>query len=213
MKRRNGILLGLVAVSLLALVSVVFAQEMMEKADTADVEPPWTGRGTGMGRMTGGRGRGMMRGAGHRAMRGPGGSMDRMGMLMHLADEIGVSEAQKEEISDLLTTHHKDMITKRAEKEIAEVDLRKLLQDENPDLDMVEDQIRKIANLEAQMRFSQIKTHVDVKNVLTEEQLEKLKEIAKDRRAKMREMRDDRPVRPEPGRGRRGRGPRGGDVN
>jgi Spy/CpxP family protein refolding chaperone len=204
MKKPVGILLALGLVGILALVGVVFAQEMMEKTgEEADATYPAMGRG--MGRMRSGpgmmgmgqtsmMGRGRM--MGHRSgrpMRGRGRMMGRMGIMAHLADELDLSEEQKGEINDILTAHRKDMIRKNSEREIAEVELQELMRQENPDLGLIEEQIRKIADLGAGMKYSQIKVHLDVKNVLTEEQRKALKEIAKEKRGQMRGRRGQNP--------------------
>ncbi len=121
--------------------------------------------------------------------RGPmmrvGGMPGRMDILGRLADKLDLSEEQRDEIKDTLTAHQKDMIQRKADRELAEVELRELTMEDDPDLDAIEEQIKEIANLEAGMRYSRIKAMVDAKSVLTDEQKEKLKELQKDRPARM----------------------------
>lgn len=151
------------------------------------VGPGWMNmseRGGRMGRV----GRGP-----HRSM-----MMDQMGILIRLADKLDLSEEQKAELKDLATSHRKDVIRMKADREIAEVELQESIRQEEPDLDAIEDQIRGIANLEAQMKFSQIKARVDARSVLTEEQQEKLKELLKNRPAG-RQDRSGKPGTDRPG--------------
>ena len=226
MTRKNGIILTAVLVGILALASIVFAQEMMQKTEEKEgTRPPamergrWRmGGGPGPGMMGMGHGRGPMmrrgRGMDSKAPMSPGQGRGRMaghmGMLIHLADKLELSEEQKAEIKEVFAGHQKAIISIRADLEIAEVELRELMMREDPNLDAIEDQLRNVANLQVQMRFSQIKALADARSVLTEEQKETQKEMFKNRAAGMRgrgrgrtEMRGPQPG---PERGRRGRG-------
>ena len=179
MKRAKWILLTMALAGLLAVAGIVIAQEMKEKEETA--QTPAMGRG--MGRMMGRSG--MMMRMGRGPMMRPGRALGRMDMLGRLADRLDLSEEQRDEIKDVLTAHQKDMIQKKADRELAEVQLRELTMEDDPDLDAIEEQVKEIANLEAGMRYSRIKAMVDAKSVLTDEQKEKLKELQKDRPARM----------------------------
>jgi Spy/CpxP family protein refolding chaperone len=195
MKRAKWILLTMVLAGLLAVAGIVIAQEMKEKEETA--QPPAMGRG--MGRMM--ERPGMMMRMGRGLMMQPGRMSGRMDMLGRLADRLDLSEEQRDEIKDVLTAHQKYMIQQKADRELAEVELRELTMKDDPDLDAIEEQIKQIASLEAGMRYSQIKAMVDAKSVLTDEQREELKKLTKDRPARMMRR----------GTGRRGerRGPAG----
>ena len=179
MKRTKWILLTMVLAGLLAVAGIVIAQEMKEKEETA--QPPAMGRG--MGRMTGRPG--MMMRMGRGPMMRRGGMPGRMDMLGRLADRLDLSEEQRDEIKDVLTTHQKYMIQQKADRELAEVELRELVQSDDPDLDAIEEQIKEIANLEAGMRYSQIKAMVDARSVLTDDQKEELKKLTRNRPARM----------------------------
>lgn len=195
MKRAKWILLTMALAGLLAVAGIVIAQEMKEKEEAT--QPPAMGRG--MGRMMGRPG--MMMRMGRGPMMRPGGMPGRMDMLGRLADRLDLSEEQRGEIKDVLTAHQKYMIQQKADRELAEVELRELVQSDDPDLDAIEEQIKEIANLEAETRYSQIKAMVDARSVLTDEQKEALKKLQKDRPARMMRR----------GAGRRGarRGPAG----
>lgn len=181
MKRTKWILLTVALVGLLAIAGIVIAQEMKEKEETA--QTPAMGRG--MGRMMGRSG--MMMRMGRGPMMQPGGMLGRMDVLGRLADKLDLSEEQRDEIKDILTAHQKNMIQQKADRELAEVELRELTMKDDPDLDAIEEQIKEIANLEAGMRYSQIKAMVDARSVLTDEQKEALKKLQKDRPARMME--------------------------
>ena len=223
MKKLNAILSITVVMSLIA-GSLVVAQEADKPARGRGAGPQFCemcgrgGMGQGPGHMMGrggsmrgmGRGRrggqrGMMRGMGRGPGSGRGRAMGRMGALLHLADKLDLNEGQRNELSEILTSHRKETISQKAEIELAKVDLQQLIKQEEPDLNAVEGQIRKIADLEAGIKFSQIKVRVDTRNVLTEEQKTALKKMRQDQQAK-RKAEAKKP--PEGHRMRRGPGPR-----
>jgi len=178
----------------------VFAQDSAPAPPTPvdkDAPPRMMGRGQmrGMGPMRGARGMGIMRG---------------MSIPPKIADEIGLSEEQKSKIDDITTNHRKDMVTKKAKIELAQIDLNKLMREENPDMNLVKDQIQKLASLKADIEFAQFKTRIDAKNVLTQEQQDKIKELMKERGDQIKERakeRNDTRQRPQR-QGRQGMGNR-----
>jgi hypothetical protein len=105
--------------------------------------------------------------------------------LIALAEKLDLSEEQIAEIKGIFLSHKKDMIRKKADRDIAELDLSELTQQDEPDLNAVEDKLRDIANLEAGIRFSQIKVWTDAKSVLTTEQKAVLKRIVKKQKTPM----------------------------
>lgn len=195
MKRTKWILLTMALVGLLAVAGIVIAQEMKGREEVG--QPPAVGRGMG-GMM---ERPGMMMRMGRGPMVQPGRALGRMDMLGRLAGKLDLSEEQRDEIKDILTAHQKYMIQQKADRELAEVDLRELVQSDDPDLGAIEEQVKEIANLEAGMRYSQIKAMVDARSVLTDEQKKELKELQKDRPARM--------MRRGAGRGGEQRGPAG----
>ncbi|MBD3181136.1 hypothetical protein GF312_02520 [Candidatus Poribacteria bacterium] len=211
MKKLAGILAGTMLIAMF--VGFVYTQEpegeIMEEETVFRCPGMGMGRGAGMPGMMG-RGRGMTR-HGQRGRMGPGPRrglagfmmMGQMGIMEHLADEIDLSEDQKDEIHGIMIEHRKEMIRKKADRELAKVELQEILSKDNPDMTSIEDQIREQAMIEADMKYSRIKVMVDIKNVLSEEQHEKLKELMKNRPRGPRGN-DNPPT----GRGRRGRGGR-----
>lgn len=118
-------------------------------------------------------GRGMMGGAG------------RMAYFAYLADELGLSETQQSKINDVFTSHQIDMIKKNSNRQMAVMELYKLISRDEPDLDTIKEQIEKVADLEVDMRYSQIKVWMDAKDVLTEEQQKELKNLINQRYSQM----------------------------
>jgi len=90
---------------------------------------------------------------GEKGMMGGSGMMTGMGMrdakphLAGMAEALDLSEEQQAELKELHIAHKKDMIRKKADKEVAEIDLQELFDQDEVDLDAVEENIREIANL------------------------------------------------------------------
>jgi Spy/CpxP family protein refolding chaperone len=109
-----------------------------------------------------------------------------------LADKLGLSEEQKTKLDDIITNHKKDMIKKNADISLAQIDLNKLMSQDNPDMNLVKENILKIATMKADTEFTKFKTMIETKNVLTKEQQEKFKALQIERREQMKERAKDR---------------------
>mgnify|MGYP001148763959 CR=1 FL=1 len=173
-----------VAVLMVFVASSAFAPETTgEKESAPPPSPPAMGGGEMMSpmrpMMQGMMGGGMMCPMMQKMM----GRMPMMGgpNIMDFAEKLKLTDEQKDKIKAILVAHMKDMINKRAELETAEIDLKELMDKEEPDLNTLERQIQKIAMLEATMKLSQIKTMLDAKAILTPEQKATLKEIMKEK--------------------------------
>jgi len=106
------------------------------------------------------------------------GPMQMMGPdIMAYADKLQLTQDQKDKIDATMVAHKKDMIQKNADREIAQVDLNELMKKDDLDLTAISDQLKKIASMDADMKFAQIKVGVDTKSILTKEQKDNLKMI------------------------------------
>ncbi|MGB9595630.1 MAG: Spy/CpxP family protein refolding chaperone [Candidatus Poribacteria bacterium] len=109
-----------------------------------------------------------------------------------LMEKIGITKEQKETIQKIVSEHRKDMIKKDADRKLAEVDLQEMLSKEKPDMNLVKNQIQKIASLKADIQFARLKMQMDLKNVLTDEQKAKLEKLMQDQKAEMKEKMKDK---------------------
>jgi hypothetical protein len=117
-----------------------------------------------------------------------GGGMGMMDMKPHIddmAEALDLSEEQQSKLKSLHIAYKKDMIRKRADKQIAEIDLQELVQQGEPDLDTIKGQIRKATNLESDMRYAWVKLMVDAKSLLNANQREKFKKLMMDMKKTM----------------------------
>jgi len=95
--------------------------------------------------------------------------------IMANADKIQLTQDQKDKLNSLVSTHRKDMIKKKADLDVASVDLEELMRKESPDLKAVADQFKKVSGLEADLKYSEFEFNVNIKALLTKEQKDTLK--------------------------------------
>jgi Spy/CpxP family protein refolding chaperone len=142
-------------------------------------------RGMPCGKMEGMEqpGMGMMQGMG--MMHGMGGMQagemmmgDGHSMWQHLTG-LGLDEKQQESLKALRSKTMKTMIKKKAEKEIAGIELRELLDKEMIDMKAVEAAVKKSESLRSEMFLTHIRAHEEMKSILTPEQRKRLNEMMK----------------------------------
>lgn len=129
---------------------------------------------------------GMMGGMGHQnmgMMQGMGG-MQGGGMMMdddhpmwkHLMG-LGLDDKQKDAIKAIRSKTMKDMVKAMADKQIAGIELKDLLDKDTVDMKSVEASVRKSEALKTEMFLAHIKAREEIKAILTPEQRKRLKEM------------------------------------
>jgi len=130
----------------------------------------------------GGTGKGMMmEGMGHRdmgMMQGMGGGMmcDDHPIWKHVTG-LGLDDKQTAAIKALRTKTMKDMVRKKADQQIAHIELKDLLDKDPVDMKSVEALAKKSESIRTEMFVAHIRMHEEVKALLTAEQKKKLKEM------------------------------------
>lgn len=97
-------------------------------------------------------------------------------MLDH-AQELGLTPDQERKLRDLRTEFAKESERRTADTHVAEIELNSLLEQDKWDLTKIEPKVKQIAALRGDLRLARIKTLAAGREVLTPEQLEKLKQI------------------------------------
>jgi len=123
-------------------------------------------------------------GMGHRGM-GPG-RMGHGGMGMHRRfAQLDLSDAQREKLRDLHEAAMRKAIQRRADLQLARMDLHKLMRADKQDPAAVNAQIDKLARMHAENMKAHFETMRQAKALLTPEQLKQLKEGPKPMRMRM----------------------------
>lgn len=128
--------------------------------------------GPGMGMGPGGHGRGMAMGMGHGMgmRRGKGGPGAHAAMMFGMLD---LSDAQKAKMREIHEKQERAQIQSRADLQIARLDMRKLMQAENPDATAINAQVDRMAKLRSDMAKARIATMLEARMQLTAEQRKK----------------------------------------
>ena len=107
--------------------------------------------------------------------RGPGRHGAGMGFHMRKAN-LDLTDAQREKMRDLHEAAMRKNIQRKADLEIARMDLHKLMRADAPSAQSVNTQIDKIAKMRADAEKAHFDTFLQARALLTPEQLKKLKE-------------------------------------
>jgi len=97
-------------------------------------------------------------------------------MLDH-KQELGLTLDQERKLRDLRTEFAKESERRSAEIRVGEIELDALLEQDKWDLAKIETKVKQIATLQGDLRLARIKTLAAGREVLTPEQIEKLKQI------------------------------------
>ncbi len=130
-----------------------------------------------MGEKGGGmqEGMGMMHGMG--GMPGGGMMMDGGHPLWKHLMSLGLDDKQLDALKALRSKTMKDMIKKRADKQIAGIELKDLLDKDPVDMKAVEASVKKNESLKTEMFLAHIRAREEMKALLTPDQRKRLKEM------------------------------------
>ncbi len=98
--------------------------------------------------------------------------------MLSVQQQLGLSAEQVQRLQTLRSDFEKEAIKRSADIQVAQVDLSNLLETSQPDLSKVEAQLKKIADLQADLRFARIKTLAQGRTVLSQEQWQKFESLA-----------------------------------
>jgi Spy/CpxP family protein refolding chaperone len=90
--------------------------------------------------------------------------------------DLDLSKEQREKISDLREKQERDAIRMRADLQTARLDLRRMMRADKADRAAINRQIDQLAELRAQMEKARVSTLLDIRSVLTPEQLERVRQ-------------------------------------
>lgn len=118
------------------------------------------------------------RGKGSRMGKGHHKPVSYQDILRH-ADEINLDENQMAQIEKIGIAAEKEMIQLKAERDILALDLRKEMEADDTDRKTVISLIEKTNDIDGQMKKNRLLLLLDMKNILTDEQIDKIEELRK----------------------------------
>ncbi|MGH7427875.1 MAG: Spy/CpxP family protein refolding chaperone [Candidatus Methylomirabilaceae bacterium] len=104
-------------------------------------------------------------------------------MMLHWKEQLGLTPDQERSLRALRANFEKEAIKRTSDIDVAELELKGLLEQETPDLAKVEVQAKNVALLQADLRVARIKTIEAGKALLTPEQRGKLERLGQSQRA------------------------------
>lgn len=105
----------------------------------------------------------------------PGGQV---GMLLRQREALGLTNEQVDRLTTLQANLRRQVVRQQADRRVAQVDLAELLRQPNPDRARVEAAVREIGRLQTEMALTHTRAMLDARNVLTEEQRERLRNLS-----------------------------------
>ena len=153
------------------------------------VLPAMAQRGQGRGQ---GRGMGMGPGLGMGMGMGPGLGIGIILRNPDLAAQAGVTDEQLEKLDDLMKKHQHDMIDARDEVDDARDDLDELMTRDNLDQKAISAATKKLNDAHAKMLQLRTSHMLEIRQVLSADQIKKIQELAQDKRQIRRSNRRQR---------------------
>jgi Spy/CpxP family protein refolding chaperone len=91
--------------------------------------------------------------------------------------DLGLDDKQKDALKALRSKTMKDMAKRMADRQIAGIELKDLLDKDPVDMKAVETSVKKNEALKTEMFLAHIKAHEEMKSILTPDQRKRLKEM------------------------------------
>ncbi len=104
--------------------------------------------------------------------------------LLRLGDELNLTDDQQTKLEDMMLKFQLEQVDKKAELKKEQIKLRTLMRDFDADEYAVSDGIDKVARLKADMKKMKYSNMKQARNILTDEQIDKLKTLRNERRDK-----------------------------
>lgn len=125
-------------------------------------------------------GRGMAFGEGMRGHRHPGFLLARLVSNPDLREKIGITDEQAAKISQQFTEFRKARIRTGADLRIKRLELENLLSAEKPDRAAIDRKLQEVGAAQLAREKSSIDFHLNMKDALTPEQRQKLRQLAEE---------------------------------
>ncbi|MGO9380290.1 MAG: Spy/CpxP family protein refolding chaperone [Dissulfurispiraceae bacterium] len=106
-----------------------------------------------------------------------GNMMERQQHMKMMLTRLGLDEKQKAEVDRIMTAHMKDVIKKKADLEIAKIDLKSILGTDPMDMKAAEAKLKEIEAIKTAIFLAHLTAHQEIKSILTPEQQKKMKEM------------------------------------
>lgn len=110
-------------------------------------------------------------------------------MILAVSDEISLTAAQKEKLEQMLVDFNLEKVDQQAMVKKAKIRLRALMRDENAGEREVMTAIDDMSRLKADLHKMRYRHHNEIRDLLTDKQINRLKELRKERQTKCKGQR------------------------
>ena len=100
--------------------------------------------------------------------------------VLDQAGDLGLTEAQIDQVEDIQRSYRRESIQRRADVEVAEMDLENLMENPDADLNEVRAKLEEVSSLEVDSTIAGLRLKRDVRQVLSMEQIEQLDDVLDD---------------------------------
>lgn len=100
------------------------------------------------------------------------------GFLLKSAGKLELTKSQIASLKALKTEFQKTVVRNKADIEVAKIELKELLDADNPNFNKVKSKVNQIGTLEQQLRLNFLDKVVQSRKILTADQLQKLKALS-----------------------------------
>ncbi|MCP4216288.1 MAG: hypothetical protein GY765_16690 [bacterium] len=126
-------------------------------------------------------------------------------ILLKMQDKIELTEAQVSKIEKMNAVYSEAKIREKAEIKIKELRFKTFLKKEKIDRGKMEKMVRELAKVKTDMKVGHLNYMLDLKALLTPEQIKKIEELKKKRRQFRKDKRNRRGKEGKQGKGMQGR--------
>jgi Spy/CpxP family protein refolding chaperone len=133
--------------------------------------------------------------------RGWNGALEQAQRALHdpmIRQQFGISDDEATKLEQQLTDFQKKVIQDQANLDIQRVDLENLLASENPDRSAVDNQLEQVNSARLALQKSALNFYLTVKQEITPEQQQKIRQFLQERRQRFGAERRPRPERARP---------------
>jgi len=96
--------------------------------------------------------------------------------LLKVKDKVGFSENQVTELKDIKYSLEMYCIKKESELKLAELELKRLMENRKENLDLIRRKIEEISRIKGELKFSEIENDIKISDIYTAEQKSKCSE-------------------------------------
>lgn len=105
-----------------------------------------------------------------------------MEMMLPDDDELKITKEQRDKMRQIRDAARKQNIPLEADVKLKRLELRELMRAESPSKEKVASKVKEIDAIKTQIKINRMNSRIDVRNVLTKEQRDKLEEMRAARR-------------------------------